>query len=293
MKKTIKIALFFIFCIILSTTCVKAEGDEYRVTLSPDKKTLQPGDEVTITILMENTAISNGIYSFVSNIEFSEDIFDIVTEEDLGDEEIKMLYDGTNDPELIDSGNPWGVIMMNDGENKLLYAQSIEETPVGQGTSQVVGRIKLKVKSNAMPTTGKLNLLSKTAFDNLEVLEDPTNLDSDAGYTIEDSEQDAVQLQIVSSTGSGSTGSSGNTGNTGSTGNTGTTGNTGSQTSKDDYQTIGNKQNNTQKQNKVQTENKATGSAPYTGIEDYIPFIFIGIIISVMAYINYQKYKNI
>ena len=285
MKKTIKIALFFAFCIILLATCVKAEGNEYKITLSADKKTLKPGDEVTITILMENTAISNGIYSFVSNIEFSEDVFDIVTEEDLGDEEIKMLYDGTNDPELIDSGNPWGVIMMNDGENKLLYAQSIGETPVKQGASQVIGRIKLKVKSNAMPTTGKLNLLSKTVFDNLEVLEDPTNLDSDAGYTITDSEQDAVQLQIVSSTG--------NTGNIGNTGNTGNIGNTVNQTSKDDYQTIVNKQNNVQTQNKVQTENKATGSAPYTGIEDYIPFIFIGIIISVMAYINYQKYKNI
>ena len=281
MKKTIKIALFFVFCIILSTTCVKAEGDEYRVTLSADKKTLKPGDEVTITIVIENKTITNGIYTLLSNIQLSKDVFEIkpIETSDLEGVQFQMLYDGREDEEILGVASPWGVIMMSDGENDLLMAQTLEEVAVKQGTSQVIGRVKLKVKTDAKPTTAKFNLLSKTAFDNLDAMDDTGDFDLEGGYTILDSEQDAVQLQIVSSTGDA--------------GNTGNTGNTSNQTSKDDYQTIGNKQNNTQKQNKVQTENKATGSAPYTGIEDYIPFIFIGIIISGMAYINYQKYKNI
>ena len=39
--------------------------------------------------------------------------------------------------------------------------------------------------------------------------------------------------------------------------------------------------------------NIASNEVPYTGIEDTIPVIFILAIISVLAYINYKKYKNI
>ncbi len=122
--------------------------------------------------------------------------------------------------------------------------------------SQIVGKIKLKVKEQANSGTAIIKLVGTEVSDS-ESLSGETE-----PYSISDSE---IKLQI--------TASSQITGN---------------------QNQIGNETDNKIKpQNKVQTENKATGEAPYTGAEDYIPFVFIGIIISVMAYINYKKYKNI
>ena len=240
MRKIIETILLFIFCLILTTTSVKAESEACKITLSADKTSLKPGEEVTITLLMEEITNSAGIYELQTMLDFPEDVFEVQTfmDEQLGGE---LVYNGGNDTDSSIT-NPWYLMI----EENVLAGVSLNS----QKQSQVVGRITLKVKNSAGSTTAKIKLSETLVSD-----------ENGGEYEIADSNEISLQISASSQV-------------------------TGNQ--------IGNEIDNKIKpQNKVQTENKATGEAPYTGAEDYIPFVFIGIIISVMAYINYKKYKNI
>ncbi len=269
MKKIIKIFLLFIISIALVTTCVNAEDEACKITLSADKTTLKPGDIVTITLTMENVTKASGIIELGTYLEFDNSIFEIQSVEDqelaneLGMEgsEAKIIYSGRKDIES-NGTNSWYLLL---GEEDGLYAVAgaTEGDPVI--ASQSVGKIKLKVKDNAGNTSATIKLTDTLVYD-AESTE----------YSISDSE---IGLQIIGASGSTSSGNS--------------VVNNDYDTIEDDSDIMGNSIGNQSQKNNTQTENKATGQAPYTGVEDYIPFIFIGIIICTVAYINYKKYKNI
>lgn len=264
MRKTIKIILFFIICIIISTTFVRAEEEACKITLSADKTILKPGDEVTVTLLMGNITKSTGIVQFLGALDYSNEIFDIVFQEDeelkaLLEEDCEILYNGEYDEDVTEEDNPWYLIYLEQQGVSGICGVSMEEP---QLESQIVGKIKLKVKDNASETQAKISLLNTEAYD-------AENIDAESGYTISDSE---IKLQV-----------SGNVQQGTSEQGTGTTNNNPVNSSP---------QNNSNVKNN-QTENKANQDVPYTGIEDYIPFILMTVIISVIAYINYRKYKDI
>lgn len=275
MKKTIKTILFFILCIVLFTTCVNAEDEACKITLSANKTTLKPGDEVTITLLMEDIAKSSGIVEFISALDFSEDVFDIIFEEDeelkadLGEENCEILYNGENDTDSSIK-NPWYLIYIEQDGVVGIYGATGADPQV---ESQIVGKIKLRVKENVTTTGTTLSLLKTEVFD-------AENLDAQTGYTIADSE---IKLQI--------TGTSQSV--TNPTTNTNTNSNTNNNRNSNSNSNTNSNGNSNTNRNKTQTENKANKDVPYAGIEDYAPFIILGIIISIMAYINYKKYKDI
>lgn len=291
MRKAIKIILLFIICVILPFTVVKAEDEACKITLSADKTTLKPGDEVTITLLMENITKSSGIVEFMAGLDFSKDVFDVIFEDneelkaelerELGIEGLEILYNGENDTDS-NINNPWFSIYSEPEGIAVIYGSTLGDPQV---ESQIVGKIKLKVKENATTTQAKFSLLATEVYD-------AENIDSEVGYTIADSE---IILQVTGKSenvtvnpGNTNTNTNNNT-NTNANTNTNTNINTNVNTNKTNMNnTIANKNTSN-----VVNANKATQNVPYTGIEDWAPFIFIGIIISVIAYVNYRKYKDI
>ena len=291
MRKAIKIILLFIICVILPFTVVKAEDEACKITLSADKTILKPGDEVTITLLMENVTKSSGIVEFMAGLDFSKDVFEVIFENDeevkaeliqeLGIEGLEILYNGENDTDSS-VNNPWYLIYAEPEGVAVIYGATIGDPQV---ESQIVGRIKLKVKDNATATQAKVTLLATEVYD-------AENIDSETGHTITDSE---IKLQVTGESenvtvnpGNANTNTNANTNNNANT-NTNTNINTNANTNKTNMNnTIANKNTSN-----VVNANKATQNVPYTGIEDWAPFIFIGIIISVIAYVNYRKYKDI
>lgn len=284
MKKTIKIILLFIICIMLSSTFVKAEDEACKITLSADKTTLAPGDEVTINLLMEDITKPTGIIEFISILNVPDDVFEIIYEDDeelkaeLGEEGCEILYNGEHD-EDASIKNPWYLMYIEESGFGGVCGATIGDP---QKESQIVGRIKLKVKDDATNTQATVKLSMTSVVD-------AENIDSTEGSTISDSE---IKLQIAGE----SKDKEEDTNNEVQNNNTNKD-NTSTNTGKTN--TNNNIKNNTNsKTNKVtnankQTENKATQDVPYTGIEDWIPFIFLGMVISVIAYINYRKYKDI
>ena len=125
------------------------------------------------------------------------------------------------------------------------------------GESQIIGKIKLKVKDSVAGTTTKV-LLSDIEVFGPETTGDTTT-DTPKGDAISDA---SISLTIKEPT-------------------------------KDGTPIVSDIPKSEVKQNKNKNANIASNEVPYTGIEDTIPVIFILAIISVLAYINYKKYKNI
>lgn len=285
MKKTIKTILLFIICIMLSSTFVKAEDEACKITLSADKTTLAPGDEVTINLLMEDITKPTGIIEFISLLNVPDDVFEIIYEDDdelkaeLGEEGCEILYNGEHD-EDTSIKNPWYLMYIEEAGFGGICGASIGDP---QKESQIVGRIKLKVKDDATNTQATIKLSMTSVVD-------AENVDSTEGSTISDSE---IKLQIKGESKDkdepvNNVVQDNNTNNT-SKDNT----NTGKTNTNNNIKNNTNSNANKVKNTNKQTENKATQDVPYTGIEDWIPFIFLGMVISVIAYINYRKYKDI
>ncbi len=274
MKKRNIIIACLLFILILFTTKVNAAEEACKVSLSADKTTLGPGDTVTVSIKVSNVTKTDGISQFIGALDFPSDIFEVVFEED--DETLIADYEEYEGYSIIYSGrmeetvtNPWYIIYAEE-EGKQGFLAGIDtkalETvqPVKSGSTQTIGKIKLKVKDGAEGTTASL------AFSDMEVfgpndLSDTTT-DVPAGSKISDA---TINFTL--------TGMESQQEQEPEDQNTGFETTTGTGTST----------------NKVNKDNKASNNVPYTGIEDTIPVIFILIVIATLAYINYRKYKNI
>ena len=272
MKKTLKIILYFLVFIILLTNSANAEDVACKISLSANKTTLNAGDELIITLSMSNVSKENGISDFVSVLEFSDDIFELVFEEDeelsaaLENTEFKdckILYSGDKDTDTTIK-NPWYLLCLEDEEGgKAIYGSTSADPQI---SNQVVGKIRLKVKGNAETTKATISITDTEVFDPeaISKYETTGNL---IGYEIEDSK---IELQIKGKS------------------------NNGGLPVNNSIQNNAIQKNNINIDVNTHVENKANQNVPYTGIEDYIiPFIFIVVIIAVLAYINYRKYKEI
>lgn len=268
-RKSIIIICLFLFIVLLATT-VNAADEACKISLSADKTTLEQGDTVTINILMSNVIKTDGISQYYGMLEYSEDIFEIILDDDAS---IKADYEEYTDYSILYSGrqdsdntikNPWYMILVKQ-EDKNGFVGSVDTKfsstvqPVKSGESQIIGKIKLKVKSNATGTTAKISLKDMEVFG-ADSTNDSTT-DTPKGDAISDA---SINLTIKEQTKDGTT-------------------------------SIKNIEENKNKQieTKNQSANIASNEAPYTGIEDTIPVIFILAIIALFAYINYKKYKNI
>ena len=269
MKKRTIIILCLLFAIILITTKVNAAEEACKVTLSADKTTLGPGDTVTVSISISNVTKTDGISQFYGALDFPSDIFELVLEED--DETIVADYEEYEGYSILYSGrmeatvtNPWYIIYA-EAEGEPGFVAGIDtkalETvqPVKSGSSQTIGKIKLKVKDGAEGTSAKLTFADMEVFGPNDLNDTTTDVpegseisDATVNFTLTGMEAQEEQEPEEKSTGL-----------------------------EEVTKVTANK------------DNKASNNVPYTGIEDTIPVIFILIVIATLAYINYRKYKNI
>lgn len=265
MKKRNVILLFFIVILIALTTNVMAEDEACKITMSADKTTVKSGDIVTVNLLMSNINKSTGIARFGGILEYPEDIFEIVYEEDeelkealeeteLAEYDISILYNGKKDTDLTIK-NPWYVLNVKENGGNLIMASTLADP---QKSSQIVGRIKFKVKENVDETPAEILLTEMEALDAETIANNGEN-----GFKVSES---SIVLTVNG---------------------------TSSSEQPSNPPTEKNVQVVQNIQNKPTNDNRANNDVPYTGIEDTIPVIFILAIISILAYINYRKYKNI
>ena len=84
MKKSIKIFLVIILFIILTinNSIYAVEEDVCKVVLSANKTDLKAGDTVEISVKLSNITLENGITYIVGQLDYSQDVFEIVYEDD-------------------------------------------------------------------------------------------------------------------------------------------------------------------------------------------------------------------
>ncbi len=267
MKKITKIILLQVLIIFLIISPVKAEEIPCKISFSSSKTILQPGEEVTVSMLMSNITASEGIQYISGILDYSTDVFEIIYDEtDLAEDKlvqfeddgtdednIGMIYVGENDTSA--TGNKWDVVLLYDEETNSngILAYSEEK----QTQEQTIAKIKFKVKSDAPKTDTKISLKQALVF---------SMDDDDEGMKIEDA---SVPFTIKGKETPASS-------------------------------TVENKNNENVKQkkgvNKTNTNNNQQTSnqgTPYTGIDDYFPVIAVIILATVISYFNYKKYKDI
>lgn len=272
MKKINIIISVFIMVIIMLITKVNAADEACKITISADKTNLKSGDIVTVNLLMSDINKSTGIARIGGILEYSEDIFEIITEEDdeleealVGTElegyDISVLYNGENDEDSTIK-NPWYVLVIKENNGSIIYASTLADP---QKESQIIGKIKFKVKDDVAETPAEISLTEMEAWDAETIANN-----EETGFEVSET---SVVLMVNETSSSGQKDGGTQTGNE----------------KKDDEK---NKQIQNIK-NKETSDNIANNNVPYTGIEDTIPVIFILAIIALFAYINYKKYKNI
>ena len=89
MKKISIIIICSILFINILTMNVNAADEVCKASISSDKTELGKGDIVTINVLISNITNTAGIGQFSGILEYSDDVFELVTEED---ESIKVDY---------------------------------------------------------------------------------------------------------------------------------------------------------------------------------------------------------
>lgn len=266
MKKISIICICLVLLTSILTTNVKAVDEACQITLTANETTLKPGDIVTIDVQMSNIMKPSGIAQFYGILEYSNDIFEVIFDED---PELKQSLAGTEyeNCEILYSGakdtsssiaSPWCFLYVNVGGTSGIYATT-EGDP--QIATQVIGKIKLKVKDGVTSTTTKVSLTEMEAID-AETIANSGNTGNLQGYKVSDTN---INLTIKG-------------------------------TSQDNIQNVNNNTDNTknnQKTNVYQNDKKDDKPLPSTGIKDILPIIIILIVISIIAYIKYKKYQDI
>ena len=244
---------------------VKAEDYACKISLSSSKTSLQPGDEVTINILISDITVNEGIQYISAIFDYSTDVFEIIYDEsDLAEEKlvefeegseeegnVAMLYVGEND--ISATGNKWDIVLLYDQDTNTngILAYSNEK----QTQAQTIGKIKLKVKSDAPKTDTRISIEEVAVFSEGDEDEGKKVGDAYVPFSVNGKEPSASENII-----------------------------------KENKVNIVNIEN--KKSNENINDTSGTG-APYTGIEDYMPAIVVIITIAIISYFNYKKYKDI
>ena len=270
MKKLEKIIFMFVIFILGFALSVSAADEVCKITMNADKSTLKPGDVVTVTLTASDIAIPEGIGTFLAEFKYNSNIFELVVEENeelkaaisqiegmSGFEKSEVLYSGLDN--ITTNSNPWYMLYFESSGEKAVFGSALTALK----NTQEIGKIKLKVKDGVTATTEKIEFGTIVVVDGLAL--DTNQSASAKEYTISGAN---VNLTIKPTSNSGS--------------------------NQQIPQVSTNKeQNSNTSNNKVQTNNQATGEAPNTGVEDYLPFVFIIITIGTFSYIKYKKYKDI
>lgn len=271
MKKLIKIIIiqFIILCFIVGN--VFADSDPCKITLSSNKKTLEPGDEITLNVIMSNITAEEGIKTVIASIEYDDSIFEIVSDESdvaqavseavaestgYSESDLQVIYIGALDTEIAD--NSWNAILANDEESQMELIMAIS-TEIANDTV-VVAKINLKVKEDAESGTAQISLPTIYAGKDEQDLKTLSNT-ANISFKIQADDESSSSSETPPTT-------------------------TGTDTSKNNVKS---NTNSSSKNNNTTAGNKT----PYTGLDDYIFAISIVVFIGFISFIKYREYKDI
>ena len=182
MKKYFKIIILTLLFIAMFIGNVCA-ADSCKVTLSADKTNLKKGETTKIKINLSNiTNIDDGIIQIIGQLEFDQDLFEIVyvndpdIEEELDLDTIKDEYDFDDLKIAYYNEDDWCLLVgeVEDANGLILIGETIGD-PVK--SSQTIGSIQFKVKKDASSTESiTLSSLSviDPSFDDYEIEAEPT-----------------------------------------------------------------------------------------------------------------------
>ncbi|MBQ9298021.1 MAG: hypothetical protein IJ223_03140 [Clostridia bacterium] len=142
MKKLLGTTLLILILLMMLT--IPTYAMSFNVKLTPTKRTITPGSEVTVTVSTSNLNIGgNGMNSFMCTLQYDTNVFEIVRDTDI------TGVDG------------WS-ILYNSANNKILA--DLNETTTGGFIQQDSNlfKIKFKVKANATAEKGDIQLLDPT-----------------------------------------------------------------------------------------------------------------------------------
>lgn len=295
MKKALKIIILQLLIICLIMPFVNAETTYCKIALSCNKSQLEPGDEITVNVTMSNINASGGIANLIGVLKYSPDVFEIVSDESTnainemaqfeaqyasqlsqGSEySLAMLYMGKND--IDNTGNDWNMVVLYDSDSEetdeeniiMLYSDEL------QTETQIIAKVTLRVRDDAPKTNTEISLKDMTAYD--ENGDDSEIKDSSISFSINGTNIGGTGSGQGTGTGSGT--GTGTGSGSGSGQGTGTGAGTGS-----GQGTVGGSNQNS---------NTAKENAPFTGIEDYIPAAIVILIIGIISFINYRRYKDV
>lgn len=256
--KNASIILIFILLICLFTTTIYA-ADEVEVKLEPDKNTLEAGDEVIVKVSIANNNSQNEIYEIFGYLEYDTEIFELVLVEEM-DEEQELIVQGLADEgielDIISLKDNWLIGVMEDEEEtekNILYAVYLSETG---GIEQGQTSIIGEIKFNVIDS-------AKAGTSSIKMYELAANEE------ISVSDISTSEIIIV---------------------------NTKALDENEDNkqeQAKEEKEEETTKENSQKEANESQKELANTGTEDVIPYIFTAMLVVVISYVRWNKYKQI
>lgn len=144
-KKVLLILLVAVMLIASNMNFVYA--DSFSVTMTSDKQNYAPGQIVKVTVALTNINSSKGIYALSGKLVYDEKVFEPITSNDSG--VITSKADGVNKDLRAADPDEWGSVTYNSTNNEFKGDFAITTTsPVSSGTVDLI-IIQLKVKEGA------------------------------------------------------------------------------------------------------------------------------------------------
>ena len=274
-KKTISIMLMMIVCIAMLTTVVRAEEPACRIDLTPSKNELKEGDILELSINMLDIKETRGIAGILAALEYDKEIFELqyIEDNDIREtikntefKDAKILYSGK---EFIDNTEKgaWYVLSIKDG----IYGNVIADP---QKKDVEIATIKFKVKSGIKEGTTSISIVEPEVFS-------PEDISTNNGAKGKKIATARTSVKIVSNSGE-QTQNNNVTTNNNNNNNVNTNINTNTTTN-----------NNSSTNTNSQSNKQPNKNIPYTGAQDFIPFIVLVSVIGIVSYIKYNNYKDI
>lgn len=256
MKKITYCLVMIVVLALFSNVVLAAETASFGIALSSTKTQVNPGDEITVTLKLKDLKnMTGGLYSFLATIEYDEDFFETLTQDN-----VKGL--GT-----------WSSVPTFNSNN----GQIVADSGLGVNSESDVFSITFKVKETA--ETGKSTQIVVKNFEASEGEEDLL-ANEDAKITI-----NVVQKDNDDNT--DNTGSD-NTEND-------NTGNTDNNADKEDNNNNNNSGNNNNSDENKDDSTTTDNKLPQTGESTWIILSSIVVItgIAIASYKSYKKYANL
>lgn len=159
-----KVAYSLVVILILcSSNVLAAEEPSFGIALTSSKTTVNPGDEVTVTLKVKDFEnMTDGIYSFLATIGYDKDVFETLTETS------------------VKGSSSWSSVPTFNPENGLIVA----DTGIGVKAESDVFSIQFKVKETAKLGTTDITVKDFEASEGEEDL--TANEDAKITITVEE-----------------------------------------------------------------------------------------------------------